>query len=133
METNLSATVASSLVSPRRESINSGALGAAGAGSLGIATPAFSVNLAAGIPKVSAYRRYSQSKECVDHLLNLKNPIQTRDKFDGDPKKRSLLPLNLNDLGNWNNMELMQSLRSENDPKLGEDARSLSMATSANV
>ena len=133
MEKTSSASVASGLVSPRRESISSATLGAAGAGSLGIATPAFAINFQAGIPHVSSHRRYAQSKECVDHLMNLKNPVATREKYDGDPKKRSLLPLNLNDLGNWDNMELMQSLRSEQDARLPDDGKSLSMATAANV
>ena len=129
-----STPITSSLASPRRDSISSGILGAAGAGALGIATPAFSINFQAGIPaQISASRRNAKNKECVDYLLSQKKPTTTREKFDGDPQKRTLLPLNLNDLGNWDNMDLMQSLRSEREGKLIDDAKSLSMATSNNA
>ena len=75
----------------------------------------------------------SMNKECVEGLLSRKRDSSVKTKFDGDPKKRTLVPLNLNDIGNWDNMELMGSLRSIKDEPIGDEVRSNSMSHSINV
>ena len=64
-------------------------------------------------------RRQSQV-ESVENLLAHKRESSVKAKFDGDPKKRSIVPLNLNDIGNWDNMDLMGSLRSDKDAMVKE-------------
>ena len=53
--------------------------------------------------------------------MNRKRKTSIKTKFDGDPKKRTLVPLNLNDIGNWDNMDLMGSLRSPKDERGRDD------------
>ena len=67
------------------------------------------------IPKKSGFDRRESYMENIDSLMSHKRQSSVKPKFDGDPKKRTIVPLNLNDLGNWDNMDLMGSLRSEVD------------------
>ena len=55
--------------------------------------------------------------EGIEKLLSHKRSSSIKPKFDGDPKKMTIVPLNLNDIGNWDNMDLMGSLRSVKDAK----------------
>ena len=123
MEGNLS-TTHTRYPSPSMRSNYSTTLGRAGAGSLGFSTPAFKIDHDKGIPPANHAVKLARSKESVENLLSQKNPASIKIKFDGDPKKRTLVPLNLNDIGNWDNMELMGSLRSIKDEVHDEEKRS---------
>ena len=111
--------------SPSARSNYSSTLAGAGAGTLGFSTPAFKISFDKGIPPLNPRVQIARNRECVEGLMSKKNQASVKIKFDGDPKKRTLVPLNLNDIGNWDNMELMGSLRSIKDEPSGlDEARS---------
>ena len=116
--------------SPSTRSLASSTLAGAGAGTLGFSTPAFKISFEKGIPPLNPQVQLARNRECVEGLMSRKNAASVKTKFDGDPKKRTLVPLNLNDIGNWDNMELMGSLRSiKDEPVVGNDeVRSLAQS-----
>ena len=76
---------------------------------------AFKIDHTKMIPKKSGIERREGYMQSIENLLAHKRSSSVKPKFDGDPKKRSIVPLNLNDIGNWDNMDLMGSLRSVKD------------------
>ena len=76
--------------------------------------PVFSINKSRGIPAKHDIRNSNHSANRLASLMSLPKHKSGTTKFDVNTNDRTIAPLTSEDLGHFNNLSLMSTLRSQN-------------------
>ena len=75
--------------------------------------PAFTINMSRGIPDKAKVRTESTSRNRMDSLMRMPNHKSGTTKFDKLADARTIAPLTSEDIGQFHNLGLMSTLRSQ--------------------